>query len=184
MVEILCLCGSLRRPSYNRAALEAARVLSPRGVALRMADISQLPLFNPDLEANAEVAALTRAVGEADGMLIASPEYAHGISGVLKNALDWLVSDENFPEMPVALINTSPRANHAKAALMEVLRTMSANIIAPACVELPLLGSELDAAGVVANASHSKVLRDMLARFASEIHQNPRLSAVQKRETS
>ena len=183
MTEILCLCGSLRQPSYNRAALEAAGMLAPEGVLLRMATLSALPLFNPDEEDHHEVAALAQAIAEADGVLIASPEYAHGISSVLKNALDWLVSDQAFPEMPVALINTSPRAHHAMDALREVLRTMSANIIAPACIELPLLGSELDASGVAAHPAHSKVLRKMLGTFANEIHQSPRLTTVQKRET-
>ncbi len=158
-------------------------MLAPEGISLRMAELERLPLFNPDDEGRVEVAALAQAIAEADGVLIASPEYAHGISSVLKNALDWLVSDQAFPEMPVALINTSPRAHHAVDALKEVLRTKSANIIAPACVELPLLGSELDAAGVAAHPAHSKVLRELLSRFAKEIHQNPRLTAVQKRET-
>ncbi len=150
--------------------------LAPAGVSLRMAALGGLPLFNPDQEGHIEVAALVQAIAEADGVLIASPEYAHGISSVLKNALDWLVSDQTFPEMPVALINTSPRASHAMLALKEVLRTMSANIIDPACVELPLLGSELEAAAVAAHPAHGKVLRDMLRRFAAEIHQYPRLT--------
>ena len=75
-----------------------------------------LPLFNPDLDDMhiAEVKLLRDAVQQADGLMIASPEYAHGISGVMKNALDWLVSDENFPGKPVLLLNTSPRASHAQ----------------------------------------------------------------------
>ncbi len=182
MVEILCFCGSLRQPSYNRAALEATQMLAPDGLNLRMAELGSLPLFNPDLEGPAEVAALAHAMAHADGLLIASPEYAHGISSVLKNALDWLVSDENFPEMPVALINTSPRASHAMAALREVLKTMSANIVEPAYVTLPLLGSALNAVGIAENPKLAKMLQKMLDELKIEIRENPRLSAVQKRE--
>lgn len=182
-MEILCLCGSLRRSSYNRAALDAARGLAPAGMELRIAPLGYLPLFNPDIVENTEVANLTHAIAHADAVLIASPEYAHGISGPLKNALDWLVSDQTFPGMPVALINTSPRASHAMAALREVLTTMSANIVERACISLPLLGSELDAAGIADDPALAKALRDMLNELADEIRQNPRLSAVQKRET-
>ena len=73
--------------------------------------------------------AFRNAVGKASALIIASPEYAHGISGVSKNALDWLVSYEGFVDKPIALVNASPRARHAFDALHEVLRTMSANII-------------------------------------------------------
>ena len=158
-------------------------MLAPDGVALRMAALGALPLFNPDDEGHHEVVALAQAIAEADGVLIASPEYAHGISSVLKTALDWLVSDENFPEMPVALLNTSPRASHAMAALKEVLKTMSANIVEPACITLPLLGSELNAAGILSDPALAKPLQKMLDDFRTEIRLTPRLSAVLKRET-
>ena len=76
--------------------------------------LGDLPLFNADLEDNppASVRALRSSIGSADALLIASPEYAHGISSVIKNALDWLVSFEGFVAKPIAVVNTSPRARH------------------------------------------------------------------------
>jgi NAD(P)H-dependent FMN reductase len=100
-------------------------------------------LFNPDREDDppGAVRALRVAVAEADALLVASPEYAHGISGPMKNALDWLVSFEGVVGKPVTLVNASPRAHHAYDALREVLQTMSLRIVPEASVTLPLLGA-------------------------------------------
>jgi NAD(P)H-dependent FMN reductase len=104
--------------------------------------MGEIPLFNPDLESSppAPVLRLRREIDCADALLLASPEYAHGISGVMKNALDWLVSFEGTVNKPIALINTSPRAHHAYDALREVLRTMSTHLIEDASLSIPLLG--------------------------------------------
>jgi len=104
--------------------------------------LGDIPLFNPDLESAPprSVVEFRAAIGSADALLIASPEYAHGISGVMKNALDWLVSYEGTVGKPIALINISPRAHHAYDSLREVLRTMSTNLIDEACLSIPLLG--------------------------------------------
>jgi NAD(P)H-dependent FMN reductase len=113
--------------------------------------LGDLPLFNPDLEGSLPraVAAFHRCVGEADALLIASPEYAHGVTGTIKNALDWLVGFEPFAGKCVAVINTSARARHADAALRETLRTMAAQLVEQASVTIPLLGSHLDEAGMM-----------------------------------
>lgn len=126
-LKLLALSGSLRRASYNTAAIAALQILAPRDRELTIGSIAELPLFNPDLDAES-IPALTElvdALRESDGLIIASPEYAHGISGPLKNALDWLVGGVEFPFKPIMLINTSPRASHAQEALKEVLATMS-----------------------------------------------------------
>ncbi|MEP7184262.1 MAG: NAD(P)H-dependent oxidoreductase [Rhodanobacter sp.] len=86
--------------------------------------------------------ALRQAVGQSDALLIACPEYAHGVPGAFKNLLDWLVGGLEFPGRPVALLNTSVRdSHHAQAALREVLITMSAVLIEPACITVPLSGA-------------------------------------------
>lgn len=104
--------------------------------------LGDLPLFNPDLEASppGSVQSFRSAVLRADALLIASPEYAHGISSAMKNGLDWLVSFEGVVNKPVALVNTSPRARHAYDALLEVLHTMSTDIIEDASRPIALLG--------------------------------------------
>jgi NAD(P)H-dependent FMN reductase len=76
--------------------------------------------------------------------VIASPEYAHGVPGSLKNALDWLVGSVEFPGKPVAVINTSPRALHADAQLRVILITMSAKLIEMGPIPVPYDAKEIE----------------------------------------
>jgi NAD(P)H-dependent FMN reductase len=169
-MKIAAISGSLRIGSSNTATLRAAARLAPAGVDVVLYDgIATLPFFNPDLDGDevpAPVGAMRALIGRVDGILISSPEYARGIAGVLKNALDWLVGSHEFPDMPVALINTSPRATHALAALTLTLETMSARIAKEACVTLPLLGSACDELSIVANPALADPLREAMANFA------------------
>jgi len=174
--RILCLCGSLRRVSSNRAALEAARQLAGPALDLVLHDgLGALPLFNPDDEVDPlppRVLALREAVGAADALLIACPEYAHGVPGAFKNLLDWLVGSLEFPGKPVLLLNTSARGScHAQQALAEVLYTMSARLLAAQPVMVPLPGAGCMAAQVLASAECRAALHaalDLLADLPSQ----------------
>ena len=172
-MRILAIPGSLRGISFNSAALRAAIALAPAGVEISLySSLAELPHFNPDRDAEPlpdAVRALRDAVGRSDGLLMAVPEYAHGVPGTFKNALDWLVSGVEFPNKPVALINTSQRAAHAQAQLREILATMSARLVEGACLTLPLMGRNLDAAGILADPELAAPLRQALARFTAEI---------------
>lgn len=171
-MRILAICGSLRAASSNRAALEAAVALAPAGMSIEIyAGLADLPHFNPDQDdaPPPRAQALREAIGACDGLLISSPEYAHGVVGSFKNALDWLVGSLEFPEKPVALINTSPRASIAQAQMRETLQTMSARIVEPASIELPLMGRGLDGAGIVADPALSGELRRALDVFGEAI---------------
>jgi NAD(P)H-dependent FMN reductase len=167
---ILAISGSLRAASYNTAALRAAAMLAPPGVTVRVFDgMGALPLFNPDLDnaPPAPVLAWREAIDAADALLLASPEYAHGVTGVMKNALDWAVSMPTFPGKPVALLNTSPRAHHAQDALREILDTMSARLVPQASIALPLQGSRLDLDGILARPGLAGALREAVITLAS-----------------
>jgi chromate reductase, NAD(P)H dehydrogenase (quinone) len=171
-MKIVAISGSLRKDSSNTAVLRAASRYAPAGVQVVLCDtIGGLPFFNPDLD-GAElpdaVAAFRAVIGGADGVLISSPEYARGIAGVMKNALDCLVGSIEFPNKPVALINTSLRATHALAALRLTLQTMSARIVDETCITLPLLG----AAGgddIVGSAELADALRGAISRFTAAV---------------
>ncbi|MDH4276176.1 MAG: NAD(P)H-dependent oxidoreductase [Gammaproteobacteria bacterium] len=170
--RLLCLSGSLRKASYNKALIQAACILAPSEVELVIFEgMGQLPLFNPDLETDlpTTVRELRHAVRLSDGLLIASPEYAHGISSVLKNALDWLVSGDEFPSKPVSIFNTSPRATHAQAALREVIKTMSGIVIEEASIAVPLLGSHYRVQEIVSDPDISNLLQQAIRAFIDAI---------------
>lgn len=179
-MKILALSGSLRAGSINSAVLRTIRYLPSASTEVCLfSALGELPLYNPDLEsALPDVAAqLLSEVASADALLTASPEYAHGVTGTgtIKNALDWLVAFEGFSDKPVAVLNATPRAHHADAALRETLITMSATLIEPASITLPLPSANIGEADLLAapvrkkspNAvSNSSAMRSSIAGTA------------------
>ena len=171
-MRILGISGSLRAASINSALLRAAARLAPSGVSVVPCDrLGTLPLFNADDEADppADVEAFRAEVARADALMIASPEYAHGISGTIKNALDWLVGFAPFAGKPVAVLNASPRARHADAALRETLRTMAAVIVERASIAIPLLGRNLDDEAMASTRSVAEPVREALAALIGAV---------------
>ena len=121
----------------------------------------------------APVLDLRARVGAADGLLICSPEYAHGVPGSLKNALDWLVASVELPHKPVALLNASPWATHAQASLVETLGVMSTHIVHEASATIPVTRGDVAPDGTIASAEIRRALRDALAAFARAIDASP-----------
>ena len=169
-VRILAISGSLRRVSSNSALVEAVGRLAPAGVEVSVyRELADLPAFNPDLDGDAPpeaVARLRAQLQECDAVLISSPEYAHGVPGVLKNALDWVVSSGEFVDKAVALINASPRATHAWASLVETLTVMSARVVTAASMTIPLGGRPVDVESIVADVATSTAVRTAIVALA------------------
>jgi len=113
-VSVLGICGSLRRGSYNAAALRAAEELAPEGLRIERASIAEIPLYNEDLRLASgfppAVEALREKIRAADAVLIATPEYNYSVPGVLKNAIDWISRppEQPFSGKPIALMGASP----------------------------------------------------------------------------
>jgi chromate reductase, NAD(P)H dehydrogenase (quinone) len=169
--QVLCLTGSLRRVSSNSSALMALKELAPPGLQLMLYDgLGQLPLFNPDDEAGHVpdgVLELRHAVGRSDALLVACPEYAHGVPGAFKNLLDWLVGSLEFPGKPVLLLNASARgSHHAQDALCEILRTMSARLLSPEPLGVALPGAGCTLAQILAMPERRVELHTVLACLA------------------
>jgi NAD(P)H-dependent FMN reductase len=173
-MKILALCGSLRTRSFSAGLLRASRELAPAGVQFRIFDgHGRLPLFNPDLEPDAPetVRSLWDAVTWADAIVVASPEYAHGVTGTMKNTLDWLVGHIPFAYKPVAVFNPSYQSHHADAALKEILRTMAADLIADACVRIPVIGSGVDPDGIAASVEFAATIHSALGAVVEHVRQ-------------
>jgi len=132
-MKIIAICGSLRARSSNLALLRAAAKIAAE---VQIYDgLATLPHFNPDDDEEGatpppEVASLRALLASADGILISTPEYAHGLPGSLKNMLDWLVSDGALVDKPVAVLSASPVGGQfAQASLVETLRTMNWRVV-------------------------------------------------------
>jgi chromate reductase len=173
-MRLLGISGSLRRTSTNSALLGALAANAPDDIIVEISDlIGELPIFNPDREGDrtpATVEAFGRQIREADGLIFACPEYAHGIPGGLKNALDWMVSRDEIPNKPAMLIRASTRSDHALGALQEVLHTMSLRLMPEIGFSVHLLGKAAERMEEILSAAGARDgMRQALARFAAFI---------------
>jgi NAD(P)H-dependent FMN reductase len=150
-VRILALSGSLRADSSNARLLRTAAALAPEGMRITFYEgVRALPHFDPDLDVEgatppAAVADWRAALAAADGVVISSPEYAHGVPGSLKNALDWIVSSGELTDKPLALLTAAPGGGgFAHAALAETLGIMGARLLPEASLQTSAARNEAD----------------------------------------
>jgi NAD(P)H-dependent FMN reductase len=175
MPHLLTVSGSLRAGSSNTALLAAAARVAPGDLAVA-ADraLGRLPAFNPDREEAAvrlpqAVVRWKAALAAADMLLISTPEYAHGIPGALKNALDWVVGSGELVGKPVGVINLSAASRFAFPQLIEVLTVMSANVVREATVVLDLPRRGVDAVQLAADPLVAARLRGVLAALLAAV---------------
>jgi chromate reductase, NAD(P)H dehydrogenase (quinone) len=152
MTRVLLVCGSLQRASANRAALDVARAaLSTSGVEVSaFEDLGSILPLNPDRgdDPGEAVLAFRAQVGAADAVLIAAPEYAGGIAGVVKNALDWIVGSGDLYGKPVALLSAGTSGGvFARRDLVRTLSWQGAHVVASLGIEAASIKSVSDADG-------------------------------------
>ncbi len=169
-MRVLAISGSLRAVSSNTALLEAAAALAPPGMEIVIfMGLGDLPHFNPDLDGEGHapppaVAALRAQVSAAQGVIISSPEYAHGVPGAMKNALDWLVSYPEFAGKPVLLWNASAAGGQwAQRSLLETLNTMSARVLVEASLLDPFLPRKQRPGEALTNEDAVRTVKSSLA---------------------
>jgi chromate reductase, NAD(P)H dehydrogenase (quinone) len=175
VARIAAFAGSLRRKSFNRALIEAARELAPRGVSIEPIEIAGLPFYNADVEAEGDpdtVAAFKAALKDADGVLIATPEYNDGIPGVLGNALDWgsrLPGRAPLVGKPVAIMGASPSqigTARAQLHLRQILGHVQARVLPPPELLVAQANLRFDAGLRLADESTRRILGSLLERFS------------------
>ncbi len=153
--QILGISGSLRKASYNSAALRAAQELAPDGVVITRADISAIPVYNDDVREQglpASVVSLVQQIASADAVLIATPEYNYSIPGVLKNAIDWIskAPDQPFRRKPVAIMGASMGAigtARAQYDLRKVFVFLDAHVLNQPEIMISAAHTRFDSAG-------------------------------------
>jgi chromate reductase len=170
-MKILAISGSARRDSTNTALLRAISRAAPAGVEMTVYDeIGGLPVFSPDLETPAPppaVQAYVARVSQADGVLIASPEYVRSLPGGLKNAIDWLVSSETLVGKPIALAHASHRGDEMLQALRIVLDTVTDRFAHGIFLRFSLMKvTPKDIDEFVARPENARAARNFLQSFA------------------
>jgi chromate reductase len=149
-LRVLAFAGSLRRASFNRALLQAAIELQPPSMAIEIHDLSALPLFDEDVESSGDpepVTAWKTAIASADALLIACPEYNFGITGVLKNAIDWGSRPPGKSALmgkPAAIIGASPGLGATRLAQLMTRQILSALAVPVLPMPMFMLGQAAD----------------------------------------
>ncbi|TPK92296.1 MULTISPECIES: NADPH-dependent FMN reductase [unclassified Mesorhizobium] len=174
MIEIIAISGSLRAASTNSALVAALTANAPADCRVEVYDgLGRLPIFNPDDEGERtppEAARLIEMVTQADGVIVSCPEYAHGVPGGMKNALDWLVSRDAAVGKPAMLVHASPRSLYARAALAEIMRTMSFAMYEETALEIALLGKKpVEAEAVLGEDANRRAMQEAVRGFVGFI---------------
>jgi chromate reductase len=176
-MNILGVCGSLRRNSYNMHALRACHELMPEGMSMQIAEIGDIPLFNQDVfDAGLPAPAkrFREQVTAADGVLIASPEYNFSLSAALKNAIDWgsRAPNQVFQDKPVAIFSASPGPMGGARVQYDIRRILSQLWAHPLPRPEVFIGNakdKFDAQGKLTDETTRKFLTDLLTGFKAWI---------------
>jgi len=174
-ISVLGICGSLRKASFNMAALNTAVELRPAGMTVTVADISQIPLYNEDVRAQGfppPVETLRQQIKAADALLFACPEYNYSMSGVLKNAIDWASRppEQPFAGKPLAIIGAAAGMAGSARAQYDLRRSCVFLDMHPLNKPEVLIGqahTKFDAAGNLNDEAAKGFIRDLMTNLAA-----------------
>ena len=172
-VRIVGIAGSLRKGSYNAAALRAAKELAPSGMSIDIFDIAPIPLYNEDVKQQgfpAPVADLRRRVKEADGLLLVTPEYNYSVSGVLKNTIDWISRppEQPFDGKPIAIMGASQGAlgtARGQYHLRQMFIFLNAHVLNRPEVMITQAQNKFDAEGKLTDQPTRDLIAQLLTSF-------------------
>lgn len=151
-MNVLAICGSTRAQSSNKRYLTAIGRLGHRWAYTLFEDLAALPAFNPDLDLPDTVREFLSLLSAADGVVICTPEYAMGVPGALKNAIDWTVAESAFSGKPTALVTASLDGRKGHAALMETLKVIEARMTPETELIISHAQTRIDPTGTITDA--------------------------------
>lgn len=170
--KILAISGSLRAGSSNHAILRFFGQSTPKNVEYAIYDgLSRLPHFDPGLDNDdtpPSVTELRNLLADADGIVICTPEYAYGVPGSLKNALDWTVSSGSLLDKSLALITAAAGGENAHAALLLILGALSANVLNSTQL-IPFIRSKMDGEGNITDVETTEKLKELFEALVDKL---------------
>ncbi len=172
---VVAICGSTRTSSSNLNLIKAISELFRDTLSIRLlGDLSSIPHFNPDLDAAQPpqvVIDFRNQLKLADGILICTPEYAMGVPGTLKNAIDWTVSSMEFSKKPTVLITASSLGEKGHASLLETLRVIEADISDDIQLLIPHIKTKMKGETITDTSTQEKV-NSVMQALTKRVKQN------------
>ncbi|NIG53006.1 NADPH-dependent FMN reductase [Chitinophaga sp. Cy-1792] len=182
-ISVLAISGSTRAQSSNHQLIHGITKKYADKIAVTFFDdLTTLPFFNPDIDNEtppASVTAFREAVRAADAVLICTPEYAIGVPGVLKNALDWAVSNMAFSQKPVALITAGTAGFHAHKSLLGTLLIIESSISEDMQLVISAVKTKIDTAGNITNTETSEKINKLIDATIAAVQGNSDLTFLQ-----
>jgi len=180
-IQIIAISGSLRPGSANADILRIVGGMAGSNVVYTIYEgIGELPHFNPALDNDDSAETFNQfrtAINNADGVIICTPEYAFGVPGVLKNALDWTVFSGSFDKKPVAVITASSLGDKAHASLLLTFKALGANIPDGGTVLIPYVRTKVNNRGEITDPALLQTLNQLLNALVQLIKEGKELHA-------
>jgi chromate reductase, NAD(P)H dehydrogenase (quinone) len=174
--KVVAICGSTKAASTNLKYIQAFAALGKAQFETAVfVDLAGIPHFNPDLDTDdppAPVSSFRMLLRQADGILICTPEYAMGVPGTLKNAIDWTVSSMEFSKKPVALITASSVGEKGHRSLLETLHILEAGVVETTQLLIPFAKTKINAAGEITHQATLAEIQTLIVAFSEMLQQN------------
>ena len=172
-IHILAISGSIRNNSSNTKLAQAIAKLMPGEISYSIyPEIDKIPLFDESDDVPEPVTKFRNAVESADAVLFCSPEYAFGVSGVLKNVIDWTVSSGEFYDKPVAIITAAINGEKAHEALLNIMDALGAKVIERATLIIPFIRTKLNLEAEITDNKTLEEVKSVIKSLSNEIQLN------------
>jgi chromate reductase len=171
--QVLAISGSTRTQSSNLNLINAIADLATDRFDITVFNgLTELPHFNPDLDNENPPASITQfrnTLRAFDGILICTPEYAMGVPGTLKNAIDWTVSSMEFSHKPTALISASSLGQKGHQSLLETLRIIEARVTDQTQLIISYIKTKVNGQGVITDSNTLQQVQALISAFQQEL---------------